>query len=101
MFPITRFKIEDKSMEPEFRPGDYVLVNRLIYFLRNPSKGEVVVLKHPKEKNRFIIKRISLITNSHECYVVGDNKDFSQDSRHFGPVKKNSIIGKVWIHLKR
>ena len=99
MFPITRFKIEDRSMEPEFKSGDYVLVNRLSYIFGNPRKGDIIVLKHPKEKNKFLIKRISLVTSSDEYFVVGDNKSFSQDSRHFGPIKKELIVGKVWIHL--
>ncbi len=99
-FPITRLKIEDRSMEPAFESGDYVLVNKLAYVFGKPTKGDVIVLKHPKEKNKFIIKRIALATHSNEYYVVGDNKDYSQDSRHFGPVKINSIIGKVWIRIK-
>ncbi len=97
MFPISRFKIADKSMEPSFKSGDYVLVNKLAYVFGKPSKGDVIVLKHPKEKDKFLIKRISVITNSNEIYVVGDNKGFSQDSRHFGPITKDLIIGKVWI----
>lgn len=100
-FPIKRFKIEDRSMEPTFKSGDYVLINKLAYTFGNPRKGDVIVLKHPKEKNKFLIKHISLVTNSNEYYVVGDNKEFSQDSRHFGPIKKDLIIGKVWVHTKR
>ncbi|MBU5537194.1 MAG: nickel-type superoxide dismutase maturation protease [Candidatus Aenigmarchaeota archaeon] len=88
-------------MEPNFKAGDYILVNKLAYIFKNPSKGDVVVLRHPKEKGKFLIKRISLVTNSDEYYVVGDNKNFSQDSRHFGPVKKDLIIGKVLLHLRK
>lgn len=96
-----RFRVEDRSMEPTFKAGDYVLVNKLIYIFGNPSKGDVVVLKHPKEKDKFLIKRISLVTNLSEYYVIGDNKNYSRDSRHFGPIKKDLIIGKIWIHAKR
>ncbi|MBI2005539.1 MAG: signal peptidase I [Candidatus Aenigmarchaeota archaeon] len=99
MFPIMRFKIEDRSMEPAFKSGDYVIVNKLAYIFRNPSKEDVIVFRHPKEKNKFLIKRISLVTNSDEYFVVGDNKNFSQDSRHFGPIKKDLIIGKFLFHV--
>ena len=101
MFPITYFKIEDRSMEPTFKSGDYVIVNKLAYIFGIPSKGDVIVFNQPKEKNRFLIKRIALVNNSDEYFVIGDNKNFSQDSRHFGSIKKNLIIGKVWIHTKR
>lgn len=99
IFPIMRFKVEDRSMEPVFKSGDFILVNKLAYSFTSPRKGDVIILKHPKEKDRFLIKRISLITNSDEYFVVGDNKNFSQDSRHFGSIKKYSIVGKVLFHF--
>jgi signal peptidase I len=32
-----------------------------------------------------------------EFYVLGDNRDHSLDSRIFGPVTQNLIVGKVWL----
>ena len=32
-----------------------------------------------------------------EYFIMGDNRTNSLDSRQIGPVKKNSIIGRVWI----
>lgn len=101
MLPIERFKIEDKSMEPTLRHGDYVLVNKLAYVFGKPAKGDMIVLKHPKEKNKLLIKRISAVRNSDEYFVVGDNKNYSKDSRHFGSIDKDLIIGKVFVHVKR
>ncbi len=95
-----RFRVEDKSMEPAFRAGDFILVNKLAYKFGSPSRGDAIVIKHPVEKTKFLLKRISVITNSDKFYVVGDNRNFSQDSRHFGAIEKDSIIGKVWIHVK-
>ncbi|MBI5254752.1 signal peptidase I, partial [Candidatus Falkowbacteria bacterium] len=35
--------------------------------------------------------------SENEYYVLGDNREFSLDSRSFGPVDKNLIIGKAWV----
>ena len=77
-------------MEPAFKAGDTVLVNRLSYFLGKPKVGDAVVLKREK----FIIKRIAKI-NKDRFFVVGDNKEESADSREFGWISKKDILGKV------
>ena len=91
--------VQDISMEPALKPGDFVLVNKWAYLFREPAKGDVIVLKHPRDKDKFLLKRVEEIRDS-EYFVAGDNRDFSQDSRHFGPIKKDLIIGKVWLHTK-
>ena len=38
---------------------------------------------------------------SDECFVLGDNRNNSEDSRsaNIGPVKNKDIIGKAWFHM--
>ncbi|HLC59340.1 MAG TPA: S26 family signal peptidase [archaeon] len=91
MWPFTVFRIEDKSMEPYLKSGDYVIVNKIAYAFKNPVKNDVVVLKH---RNRFLVKRVGKILED-RYFVKGDNVKSSKDSRHFGPVDKKSIVGKV------
>lgn len=43
-------------------------------------------------------ERIKLEKN--EFFMMGDNRNFSQDSRFFGPVKKADVIGKVYLHIE-
>ncbi|MDP2631885.1 MAG: signal peptidase I [Candidatus Uhrbacteria bacterium] len=38
-----------------------------------------------------------VILGADEYYLLGDNRDSSFDSRKFGPVDEESIVGKVWI----
>ncbi len=88
-FPISIYKVHDKSMEPSFHDGDYVIVSRWSTF----GTGDVVVLSHPSKPIK-LLKRISRI-KSGRYSVVGDNAPRSIDSRNFGPVGKESIFGKV------
>lgn len=100
MLPIVRYKIKDRSMEPAFKVDDYVIVNKLAYVFQKPAKGDVIVFKHPREKNKFLIKRINGI-DGNKFFVVGDNKNHSKDSRHFGAIDRNLIVGKLFIHIKQ
>ncbi len=90
-FPF--FKVSDRSMEPTVKSGDYVLVSKLSYIMGKPKVHDIVILKHPS-KNIFLIKRISKI-NGKWYFVTGDNAPVSTDSRTFGPVNQESIVGKV------
>lgn len=91
--PIFRFKVQGNSMEPAFKHGSRVLVSRLAYILVDPEADEIVVFKHPKE-SIHAIKRIKEVSGE-GYFVVGDNLEHSTDSRHFGRIKKEHIIGKV------
>jgi nickel-type superoxide dismutase maturation protease len=93
---IGFFKVVDKSMEPKFKEGDYIIT--LPYIIGSPKKNDVVVLKHP-ENNRTILKRVGKI-NGDLYFVVGDNKKHSSDSRSFGTVKRGAIIGRVFLHSR-
>jgi signal peptidase I len=101
MFPVSRFRVEDESMQPTLEPGDYVLVNRWAYRTRAPSPGDLVVLEDPEVPTRFLIKRVSETLGAREVRLTGDNEAVSRDSRTFGSVALERIVGKVWLRLKR
>ena len=99
-FPLRRFRVEDDSMRPTLAPGDYVVVNRWAYRLHRPATGDVVVVRDPEAPERFLVKRIFDVNRS-RIEVVGDNEGRSRDSRTFGPIPLEEVIGKVWIRLRR
>lgn len=57
-FLFQPFLVSGASMDPNFRDGDYLLVDELTYRVRRPERGEVVVFRYPKEETTFFIKRI-------------------------------------------
>ncbi len=99
MFPLRRFRVEDDSMRPTLEPGDYVLVNRWSYRLRQPAEGDLVVVRDPDGPERFLVKRIVGIVDR-GVRVAGDNESRSRDSRAFGPIGHENIVGKVWLRVK-
>ena len=94
MFPLARFRVDDRSMEPTLAAGDFVLVNRWSYKLHRPAKGDLVVVRDPQAPARFLVKRIADVSVS-GAYVVGDNGSMSRDSRAFGPVPRDLVVGRV------
>ena len=41
--------------------------------------------------------KVRVTLGSDEYYVLGDNRDASLDSRSFGPIQEENIIGRVWV----
>ncbi|MDQ7030009.1 MAG: signal peptidase I [Ardenticatenia bacterium] len=56
--PTQTFRIEGFSMEPSFIPGQYLIVNKAVYWFREPSRGEVVVFRFSDNPPQDYIKRI-------------------------------------------
>jgi len=130
---IQNFRIEGTSMEPNLHDGQYLIINKLVYYLHPPERGDVVVFHYPRNPRRDFIKRIvglpgekvevkgeRLFINSEELeepyalhtggyawgpqrlgkdeyFVLGDNRISSSDSRNWGPLPRDAIIGKAWI----
>lgn len=102
------FIVQGSSMTPNFQNGDYLIIDEITYQFREPERGEVVVFRYPKNPSQFFIKRIAglsgetiggIILAQDEYYVLGDNSSASSDSRYWGPVKSNLIIGRAILRL--
>lgn len=79
--------IHGHSMIPSYAPGEVVLVK----YGASYAVGDAVLIKFT---HRTDIKRVKVILGSH-VFVQGDNEAVSIDSRNYGPVKNDLIIGKV------
>jgi signal peptidase I len=57
-FVFQPFIVSGSSMEPNFQNGQYLIIDELSYHMREPKRGEVVVMRYPKNEKEFFIKRI-------------------------------------------
>ena len=158
-FLVQAFSIPSGSMQPTLLVGDYLLVNKFIYGIRNPftnkvlipitnpARGDVVVFIFPQDPSKDYIKRViglpgdrvqiinkkvfinaqlletpqAVYTDptlipapagptesardnlgpttvpANSYFVMGDNRDFSYDSRFWGFVPMDSLRGKAFI----
>lgn len=127
--------VRGDSMAPTLLPGMRYFINRYIYHLRDPQRGDIVVFSHPLFRDLTVKRVIGLpgelveerdgkiyvnhraldepylaqsastaaysLSNTQwrvppRCYfVMGDNRAVSTDSRSFGPVPREDIIGEV------
>lgn len=136
-----RTSVIGDSMEPALYNGQEILMNRVIYKLSSPKRGDVVVfLPNGNENSHYYVKRVvglpgetvqikdgsvyidgvlleedeeldkmidagiaqnELTLAADEYFVLGDNRNSSEDSRsgNIGAVRKNNIIGKAWFHM--
>ena len=96
---------EGHSMYPVIKPGKILLVNKLSYGLRlpgsgryilrwaNPKEGDIVVFFTPY--GEIAVKRCGTVFPDNDIYALGDNASHSYDSRSYGPVPADNIIGRV------
>jgi signal peptidase I len=132
-FQVAR--VEGQSMAPTLTDQDRLIVNKLVYKLGEPRRGDIVMLYYPVNPDKSFVKRViaeegdevrivdgKVFVNdvplgdeyvpeefrSHEdwgpqridegyYFVLGDHRNNSSDSRHWGLVPKRYIIGKVQV----
>ena len=126
-------------MEPSFQEGQRVLVNKVVYYFREPQMGDVIVFWPPFDSEKPFFKRIIGLPGDsveikqgkvyiykngnvielnepnyidpprytydrnavpeNEYFVLGDNRNDSNDSHYGWTVPRQNIIGKAWLSI--
>ncbi len=87
-------RVVGDSMKPTLRPGQIVWAHEVRQF----RAGQVVIAF---VDGREVIKRIESIENG-QVYLVGDNPEYSTDSREYGSIPDTKIEGVVfWPRVTR
>ncbi|TSC93878.1 MAG: signal peptidase I [Candidatus Berkelbacteria bacterium Athens1014_28] len=61
-FLISIFIVDGASMDPMLKTGEIGVLNKYIYIIDNPKRGDIVVVKYPgdPEKRRYVKRVIGL-----------------------------------------
>jgi nickel-type superoxide dismutase maturation protease len=90
-----RVGISGPSMLPGLKPGDEILVDTRAYRQKLPQIGDIVMVLRPDRPSVTMIKRIQTVEADGRLFLAGDNPAASTDSRFFGPVSLQNILGKA------
>ena len=79
-------------------PGDKVRVDGGVVYVNGMALEETYTSTNetPLWENGFIHDGVQVTIPQGQIFVMGDNRPMSSDSRDFGPVDINSIIGQVF-----
>lgn len=138
LFVAQFHKVSGNSMVPTFHSGDFLITEKVSYRFNSPQRGDVIVLKNPRDESQDFIKRIiaipgdtvkvesnivhvnnepvnesylppdtqtqagafliegiSVKAGPNQYFVMGDNRDHSSDSRDWGALTREEIVGKA------
>ncbi len=58
-FLISPFQVEGNSMIDTLENRQYIVINKLVYFIHTPERGDIVVFRPPNtDHNKYYVKRV-------------------------------------------
>lgn len=78
-FLIQPFFVKGASMEPNFHDHEYLIIDELSYRFKEPTRGQVIVFRYPRNPQEYFIKRIIGLPGERVQVKDGQVKVFNGD----------------------
>lgn len=76
-------------------PGDIIEIQNNEILIKTSGQEQVIQDYNPESQKRPLYGETRYVLGEEEYFLLGDNRQMCIDSRHFGPVPKKDIIGRV------
>jgi signal peptidase I len=57
-FLVSPFQVEGSSMTDTLEDNEYIIINKLAYYIGEPQRGDIVVFRPPNEQRKYYVKRV-------------------------------------------
>lgn len=80
-------------------PGEKLVVREQEIEIETVKGGKIVLDESSYLQDLPSMSGFSITLGPEQYFVLGDNRSFSFDSRNWGPVSGEEMVGRVWIKL--
>jgi signal peptidase I len=80
-------------------PGDTVIIDGAVVTIVNEENPEGIVIDEPYIRSMRSTGQLEETLGDREYFVMGDNRDESSDSRMWGVLQEERIIGRAFLRL--
>jgi signal peptidase I len=91
----ARIRVDGFSMEPSLHSGEYVIVNKVTYYLDEPERGDIIVFHFPRQPDQEYIKRVIGLPG--DQVRISDGSVYVNDRRLDEPyINADPAYGGTW-----
>lgn len=81
------------------KPGDTLKIDGNVITIKNEEHPEGIILNEPYVNEMQPNANVTETLRENEYFVMGDNRDASSDSRMWGVLTRDKIVGRAFLRL--